>query len=103
MGGDGNAFTDPRMGDPAQREVALQPERAAFLQISFDDIGDARPRRVELRPVTSVEGQPDANGQSPSDFFVSTAEVIETSDGKTALITSAPPAEQRSNDTQAGE
>ena len=43
--GDGNAFTDPRTGNPVQREVTLQPGHAAFLQISFDDIGEASRRR----------------------------------------------------------
>lgn len=43
--GDGNAFTDPRTGNPVQREVTLQPGHATFLQVSFNDIGDARRRR----------------------------------------------------------
>jgi hypothetical protein len=45
VAGGGNAFTDPRTGNPVQREVTLQPGHATFLQVSFKDIGDARPRR----------------------------------------------------------
>jgi hypothetical protein len=96
--GDGNKFTNPRTGNPVQREVTLQPGHSAFLLLSYDEVaaagdGDSQRRRLQLRPVVNI--QPDDNGQLPPGPTITTAEVIDNSDGRTRFMLDALPAVQR--------
>jgi hypothetical protein len=93
--GDGNTITNPRTGNPVQREVSLQPGHSASLLLNFDEVaadGGSERRRLQLRPVVNV--QPDDNGQLPPGPTIPTVEVIDNSDGRTSFVLNALPAVQ---------
>jgi len=100
---DGNLLRN-REGQPIHKVADLHPGESTFLNFNVDDVQlPPGPTRLQLRPVVTVQLEPDANIQLPSGVIIPTAEVINDANDRTAFVISALPAVQRASVAPSGE
>jgi hypothetical protein len=81
-----------RDGSPARRVVELQPGRAAFLDLNYDDFPPG-PTRLQLRAVVNVQPPPNPDSNVPPpipDRIVPSVEVFNNANGRTVLFIGNP-------------